>query len=103
MATKTTSAKRARLGSDILVNGSLALLVLLWTIPTIGLLVSSFRTRFDIQTSGWWSILPHQEWMQTEEFKPDDSLDREAVMTIRDAQGTFAQFPRGSPGSVAPA
>ena len=95
MATKTTSAKRARLGSDILVNGSLALLVLLWTIPTIGLLVSSFRTRFDIQTSGWWSILPHQEWMQTEEFKPDDSLDREAVMTIRDAQGTFEQFRAG--------
>ena len=95
MATKTTSAKRARLGSDILVNGSLALLVLLWTIPTIGLLVSSFRTRFDIQTSGWWSILPHQEWMQTEEFKPDDSLDREGVMTIRDAQGTFDQFRAG--------
>ena len=42
--------------SDILVNGALALLVLAWTIPTIGLLVSSFRTRFDIQTSGWWSF-----------------------------------------------
>ena len=67
-------------------NGGLVLLVLLWTIPTIGLLISSFRTRFDIQTSGWWSIFPHQEWVQTEEFAVPADLDRNAVMTIRDAR-----------------
>ena len=35
---------------DIVVNGALLLLVIAWTIPTLGLLISSFRTRFDIQT-----------------------------------------------------
>ena len=37
------------------VNLSVALLVLLWTIPTVGLFVSSFRDRDQIAGSGWWS------------------------------------------------
>jgi hypothetical protein len=28
--------------------------------PVIGLLVSSFRERLDIQTSPWWHVLPHR-------------------------------------------
>ena len=34
----------------LLVNGTLLILVLLWTIPTMGLFISSWRTRIDIQT-----------------------------------------------------
>jgi len=29
-------------------------LVLLWTIPTFGVLVSSFRPEKEVKTSGWW-------------------------------------------------
>ncbi len=36
------------------VNISVALLVALWLFPTVGLLVSSFRTSDQIATSGWW-------------------------------------------------
>src|SRR3546814_12588638 len=32
-------------------------LALLWTIPTIGLLVSSFRSRDEQIASGWWTAL----------------------------------------------
>ena len=43
------------------VNIAAFLLVLLWTIPTLGLLVSSFRDRDQILTSGWWQSFSAQE------------------------------------------
>lgn len=95
MAAKTASAKQQKLVGNILVNGVLIIICLLWTIPTIGLLVSSFRTREDIQVSGWWTIFPHRAWVKTEEFKPDPSLDRNGPMEIAGATGTFEEFRKG--------
>jgi len=43
------------------VNISVAVLVILWLIPTIGLLVSSFRTADQISTSGWWKAFNSNE------------------------------------------
>ena len=34
----------------------LALIGLIWLVPTLGLLVTSFRPRADIQATGWWEI-----------------------------------------------
>ncbi len=96
MAATTMRRKKSRVNSgQIFVNVALAVLVLAWLIPVIGLLISSFRTRFDIQTSGWWNILPHQEWVKVEEFQPPAGIDTNGVMTIRGATGTFDQFRNG--------
>ena len=44
------------------VNISVVLLVALWLFPTVGLLVSSFRTSDQISTSGWWkAMFPSQQ------------------------------------------
>lgn len=42
--------------SSILVNAVMILLVGIWTLPTVGLLVSSFRARQDVLSSGWWTV-----------------------------------------------
>jgi len=49
--------RRQKLISDLLVNGALLLLCILWTVPTFGLLVSSFRPRDEVSSSGWWTVV----------------------------------------------
>jgi alpha-glucoside transport system permease protein len=39
-----------------------ALIALLWTIPTIGLLITSFRPQADIRRSGWWTVWQDPEF-----------------------------------------
>ncbi len=41
---------------------TMPLLVILWCIPTIGLLVTSFRTKEAAATSGWWTALWNGGW-----------------------------------------
>nr|WP_254679381.1 hypothetical protein [Celeribacter baekdonensis] len=43
------------------VHISVAILVFLWMFPTVGLLVSSFRSADQISGSGWWKALFPQE------------------------------------------
>jgi alpha-glucoside transport system permease protein len=38
------------------------LLVVLWTIPTFGTLVSSFRPEQAVKTTGWWTFLSHPQF-----------------------------------------
>ncbi len=33
-------------------------LVVLWTIPTMGMFVSSFRAEVDVKSTGWWTVFP---------------------------------------------
>src|SRR6476619_689217 len=63
-----SSPKRRIRWGNVIVNVALLLLCLVWTIPTMGLLISSFRTREDILTTGWWTIVPHQDFVTTSQL-----------------------------------
>lgn len=41
------------------VHLSILAIAFIWTLPTVGLLISSIRRRDDILQSGWWTILQH--------------------------------------------
>jgi alpha-glucoside transport system permease protein len=91
-----SSAKRQKRVGSLIVNGTLLLLVLIWTIPTLGIFVSSFRNRDDIASSGWWKIFPYRDWQPVREVDPKElGLDPNGVMNIEGATGTFEEFRLG--------
>lgn len=73
---RASSTRRSQLWGSLFVNGVLALICLLWTIPTIGVLVSSFRDREEINRTGWWTIFPHNEFVKVDTI----TLDRQTPL-----------------------
>lgn len=54
------AASRSRTTLTSRVGSAVALLIaVLWTVPTAGLLITSFRPGGDIQTTGWWRVFTH--------------------------------------------
>jgi alpha-glucoside transport system permease protein len=56
-AGETASGRLVRVLNKTPIHIALGLIALIWLLPTIGLLVTSFRPRGDIQNSGWWTFL----------------------------------------------
>src|SRR2546422_4732144 len=54
---RTLSGRIVRAINRTPIHVALALIGLIWLAPTIGLLVTSFRPRSDIQATGWWEVL----------------------------------------------
>lgn len=86
---KDKSAKQQKLTSGLVVNGLLILICLFWIIPTVGILVTSFRDSQDIFTTGWWTVFPHRGWVDSGEIKLDPSVDVNSAMTIPGVPGTY--------------
>jgi len=61
--------KRKKLVSDLVLNGALLLLVLIWTVPTLGLLVSSFRTRDEVNSTGWWTVVQNPTELTLDNYR----------------------------------
>jgi len=61
--------KRQKLVSDLLVNGGLLLLCIIWTVPTFGLLVSSFRPRDEVNSSGWWTAVQNPTELTLDNYR----------------------------------
>ncbi len=65
------------------VHISLAALVLLWLFPTVGLLVSSFRTSDQIATSGWWkAMLPAEQNQTLRTGGADEQIQKDGKFVI---------------------
>ena len=51
---QTTSARIVRFLNKTPIHVGLGIIAIIWLAPTVGLLVTSFRPRSDIQVTGWW-------------------------------------------------
>jgi alpha-glucoside transport system permease protein len=95
MAARTASKSGQQRTSNIIVNGILILICLMWTVPTIGVLVTSFRDSRDIFTTGWWTVLPHMGTVESGEIKLAADVDVNGPITIDGVTHTFAEWRQG--------
>ena len=82
------------------VHLSVVLIVLLWTMPTIGLFVSSIRDKDQLAVSGWWTALFSSEQNVIGRTQgPDHQIERDGqfilegnIITETGGQGTITAF-----------
>jgi alpha-glucoside transport system permease protein len=53
------SARFRRFTSNVWVRVTVFVIAFIWTVPTVGILISSFRDPDAIRSSGWWSAILH--------------------------------------------
>jgi alpha-glucoside transport system permease protein len=67
------------------VRAAIVVIAVAWSIPTTGLLISSFRPANDIRSSGWWDALLHP-------FEATTSWTLDNYATVLTADGLFDAF-----------
>jgi alpha-glucoside transport system permease protein len=87
--TGTTASRKLPLGK-IGVYVVMIFITLLWIIPTIGLLVSSFRPGDDVKTSGWWSVItePASARFTFDNYRTVMGIPREGEDNVGEGLGT---------------
>lgn len=92
----TAKPKKRRISTGaIIVNGLLLFICILWTIPTLGLLVSSLRPREDISVSGWWTVLPHQDWVNVSNVQLERGISLDSPVQVNGVSVTDDQLRAG--------
>src|SRR6266545_6521040 len=83
---------------SLVINGTLAIICLIWLVPTLGLLVSSVRPAADVLNTGWWTIFPHQDYVATRQIPIPAGTTGDAAITIEGVTATFDQWREGVTG-----
>jgi alpha-glucoside transport system permease protein len=62
------AVKEEKENKSVAVTVILLILCLAWSLPTIGLLITSFRSRDDVSRTGWWTVVKEANFT-TENYK----------------------------------
>jgi alpha-glucoside transport system permease protein len=92
MAKKFKSQKSI---SSVFINLVLILICLVWMVPIVGVLITSFRPSGDIFKTGWWTVFPHITNVQVDEIKLDDSVNVDGPITLEGKTATFEEWRQG--------
>jgi len=86
----------SRKSSGITTHVLVAIIVILWTVPTFGLFVSSLRDKDQLSVSGWWTALTTTESNSTGRAPPpSEQVERDGSFVL--AGNLFAE---GASGTV---
>jgi alpha-glucoside transport system permease protein len=77
---RTLSERLTRAIGRSPVHIALGLIGLIWLVPSVGLLITSFRPSSDMRSTGWWMVL----------FEPRFTLDN--YSRVLEAEGMFGAF-----------
>lgn len=80
---------------NLFVNGVLIFICILWLVPALGVFITSFRQSEDIFGSGWWSVLPHREDVESGEIILDASIDVTGPFEVEGITTTFEELRTG--------
>ncbi len=74
---------KRRAGVTLALHLSVLILVILWTIPTLGLLVSSLRDKDQLSASGWWtSFSASQQNLVSRSASPEHQVERDGLYIL---------------------
>jgi len=90
----SVKAKKSVTGK-VLIAIILIIIVVAWTVPTLGIFVTSFRDSRDIYSSGWWTVLPHKDFVKTGEITLPDNTDPNGPVEIEGVTADFEQWREG--------
>ncbi len=91
----TGGMKRQQRVNSALVNGILIVICILWLVPALGVFVTSFRQSKDIFGSGWWTVLPHKQYVEKGEIKLPDTVDVTGSFEVEGVTTTFEELRNG--------
>ncbi len=88
-------AKPHRATSSFFINLILIVICVVWMVPIVGVLITSFRPSEDIFKTGWWTVFPHKADVQVGEIKLDPSVNVDGPITLEGTTATFEEWRQG--------
>jgi len=95
MSESRPTGKSPKIISNFVVNVVLILICTIWLIPTLGILITSFRTSEDIFRTGWWTVFPHHQYAKVGEITIDPTIDVNGPIEIDGVTHTFEEWRAG--------
>ncbi|WP_145135764.1 carbohydrate ABC transporter permease [Paenibacillus sp. Y412MC10] len=89
------AGKKKRRSKKWIVNIVLGIICFVWLLPTLGLLISSFRPAADILETGWWKVFPHQEWKTKDTIQLSKDVDLRGPIEVNGQTYTDDQLKSG--------
>ena len=87
-----TSQRNAKKIASFWTNFILIVICIIWLVPILGILITSFRQSQDIFTSGWWKVFPHKENVEVERIVLPESVNLDQPFEILGKTATFEEF-----------